>query len=458
MNDLFRLGAVESARLVREKSVSAVELVTSCLDQIKKTDPRIHAWVHIDRPHMLGQAAAIDKKIALGQEGRKLAGVPVGVKDIFNTVDFPTEMGSPIWKNFTPGNDARVVSYLRWEDAVIAGKTVTAEFAVHTPGPTHNPHRHGYMTGTSSSGSAAAVASFMVPLALGTQTAGSTIRPASYCGVYGMKPSFGLLPRTGMLKTTDTLDTVGFFSRSVGDLELLLDTLRVKGRNFPYIYQAVDRRQSEGKNKQQWEVGVVTSSLQVWNKAEVYARDSLKRFASALSKLKGVKTQEVILPFEFNRAHQIHGVIYDKTLSYYFKDEFKKKTLISAVMYDIIDRGQRITLDDYKHALDEQNLLSRTFARIMDKYDILLILSTGGEALKGLQSVDRPDSCLIWTLCGAPTISLPVFIGPSGLPFGAQLVGRRYGDYPLLSFASLLVQEGLSPVIADHFLKTLKEK
>ena len=454
MNDLFLLGALDAVRKIQAKNISAVEFVASCLDQIGKTEPKIHAWVHLDRKYALAQAAKIDKKIATGQKIGMLAGVPVGVKDIFNTADFPTEMGSPIWKKFTPGNDARVVSYLRWEDAIIPGKTVTAEFAVHTPGPTHNPHRHGYMTGTSSSGSAAAVASFMVPLALGTQTAGSTIRPASYCGVYGMKPSFGMVPRTGMLKTTDSLDTVGFFSRSIDDLRLLLDVLRVKGRNFPYIHRAVDRQQPVRKNKRKWKVGVVTSSLWVWDKAEVYAQDSLRLFASTLSKQNGIEIQEVKLPAEFNRAHQIHSVIYDKTLSYYFKDEFKKKTLISPVMYEIIERGQRIRLDEYKKALDEQNFLSGSFARLMDTYDVLLTLSTGGEALRGLQSVDRPDSCLIWTLCGAPTVNLPVFIGPNKLPFGAQLVGRRYDDYRVLSFASFLAVNGISPRTADYFLKT----
>ena len=235
---------------------------------------------------------------------------------------------------------------------------------------------------------------------------------------------------------------------------MLLDILRVKGRNFPYVHQAVDRRQLKGKNERQWKVGVVTSSLWVWDKAEVYARDSLKRFASTLSQLKDVEIQEVKLPFEFNRVHQIHGVIYDKTLSYYFKDEFKKKTLISPVMYEIIDRGQQITLDKYKKALDQQSLLSRTFARLMDTYDILLTLSTGGEALKGLDSVDRPDSCLIWTFFGAPTVSLPVFVGPVGLPFGAQIVGKRYDDYQVLSFASFLVENGVSPRTADYFLRT----
>lgn len=453
MKNLHLLSATEAVSKIKDKKISSRELVIDCFDQIKKTDPNIYAWAHLDKVLALDQAAAIDKKIAIGRNVGLLAGVPVGVKDIFNTIDFPTEMGSPIWKNFTPGNDARVVSYMRWEDAVIPGKTITAEFAVHTPGPTHNPHRHGYMTGTSSSGSAAAVASFMVPLALGTQTAGSTIRPASYCGVYGMKPSFGLLPRTGMLKTTDSLDTIGLFSRSVEDLQLLLDVLRVKGQNFPCIYQEVDSRREEIKNKRKWKIGVVTSSLWVWDKAENYARDALKRFVSTLSKLKNVEIQEVQLPQEFNNAHQIHGIIYDKTLSYYFKDEFKKRTLISPVMYEIIGRGQQIGLGEYQEALDQQSILSKTFARLMDTYDVLLTLSTGGEAFIGLDSVDRPDSCLIWTLCGAPVVTLPVFTGPIGLPFGVQAIGRRYNDYQILQFASFLVENGISPRIADYFLK-----
>ena len=453
MKNLHLLSATEAVSKIKAKKISSRELVNDCFDQIRKMDPEIHAWVHLNKPHALNQAVAIDKKLSAGLSVGLLAGIPVGVKDIFNTIDFPTEMGSPIWKDFTPGNDARVVSYMRWEDAVIPGKTVTAEFAVHTPGPTHNPHRHGYMTGTSSSGSAAAVASYMVPLALGTQTAGSTIRPASYCGVYSMKPSFGLLPRTGMLKTTDSLDTIGLFSRSVEDLQLLLDVLRVKGQNFPYIHQAVDNRQAEIRNKRKWKIGIVASSLWVWDKAEDYARDALKRFASTLSRLKDVEIEEVQLPQEFNGAHQIHGTIYDKTLSYYFKDEFKKRTLISPVMYEIIGRGQRIGLDEYQRALDQQSHLSKTFARLMGKYDILLTLSTGGEAFAGLDSVDRPDSCLIWTLCGAPVVNIPVFTGPIGLPFGAQVIGRRFDDYQVLQFVSFLVENGISSRSADYFLK-----
>jgi Asp-tRNA(Asn)/Glu-tRNA(Gln) amidotransferase A subunit family amidase len=279
------------------------------------------------------------------------------VKDIFNTEDMPTCMGSPIWEGFTPGNDARVIFYLRQADAVIPGKTVTAEFAVHTSGKTVNPHDSRYSPGTSSSGSAAAVASFMVPLAIGTQTAGSIMRPASYCGVHGFKPSFGLIPRTGMLKTTDSLDTVGMFARTPQDLELLFDAIRVHGEDFPMVRKFLEDPARQTKGSRPWKIALATSSIWVWPHAEKYAQQALLGFASRLSE-NHVIVEEVKLPEDFNTAHEIHGTIYDKTLSYYFKEEFKKRTLISEVMYEIVNRGNRVTVRNwFELALKEVELL-----------------------------------------------------------------------------------------------------
>ena len=232
-NEPWSLSAGEGTRRIRSRELSAVEWARSCAERVEELESGVGAWAYFDREKVLAQARCLDKKIAHGQTLGELCGVPIGIKDTFNTQDMPTSMGSPIWEGFRPGNDARVVFYLRQADGVIAGKTVTAEFAVHAPGKTVNPHAPGYSPGTSSSGSAAAVAAHMVPLALGTQSAGSIIRPASYCGVYGFKPSFGLVPRTGILKTTDTLDTVGVFARVPEDLNLLFEVIRVHGENFP---------------------------------------------------------------------------------------------------------------------------------------------------------------------------------------------------------------------------------
>jgi Asp-tRNA(Asn)/Glu-tRNA(Gln) amidotransferase A subunit family amidase len=437
--------ATDLLALLKAREVSATEVTQSCLDSVARSEPLIHAWAYLEPELALKQAAAADRKLAAGQGG-KLCGLPVGVKDIFNTADMPTQMGSPIWDGFTPGNDARVVHYLRMADAVVLGKTVTAEFAVHAPGPTRNPHHLEHIPGTSSSGSAAATAAHMVPLALGTQTAGSIIRPASYCGVYGFKPSFGLVPRTGMLKTTDSLDSVGMFARSVDDLALLFETVRVHGIDFPLAHAALSDPARQSRGARPWRVGLLRGPQ--WDSAEGYAQQALRDFGARLAGLSELHVEDLTLPDSFGDAHDIHNTIYDRALAYYFKEEFAAHTLVSPVMYDIVQRGNQLSLAQYQSAQAAQNALSHELDAILARdYDVIIDLSTGGEALPGLDSVDRPDNCLIWTMCGVPTLNLPVFTGPSGLPFGAQVYARRYNDYLLLDFARHLRAHG---VIADN--------
>lgn len=439
--NLSQLTATDIIAHLRARDFSATEVTRACLETIDRMDSEIHAWVHVVPEIALKQAETADRKLASGRAG-SLCGVPIGIKDIFNTADMPTQMGSPIWKDFTPGNDARVVHYLRMADAVLLGKTVTAEFAVHAPGPTRNPHNLEHTPGTSSSGSAASTAAYMVPLALGTQTAGSIIRPASYCGVYGFKPSFGLLPRTGMLKTTDSLDTVGVFSRSVEDLALLFDVIRVRGADYPISHAHLNDPARQTKGRRPWHIGLLQGPK--WKYAEGYAQQAIQEFGRRLANVPEIEIEAVTLPESFQRAHEIHATIYDRALAYYFKDEFVAQTLVSSIMYEIVQRGNRLTLDQYKAALDAQNSLARQLDQVFaDRFDVIVDLSTGGEALKGLDSIDRPDNCLIWTLCGVPTINLPVFTGPNRLPFGAQILARRYNDYLILDFARHLYAHGV---------------
>jgi len=391
---------------MQDGKFSARDYLAACLARIEAVEPQLRAWAHLDSALAEACADEVDAARWAGRDPGILGGVPVGVKDIFNTLDMPTQMGSPIWAGFTPGNDSRVVHYLRMAGAVFPGKTVTAEFAVHTPGPTRNPHNPEYMPGTSSSGSAVAVAAGMVPLALGTQTAGSIVRPASYCGVYGFKPSFGLVPRTGMLKTTDTLDTVGLFARTVDDVALMFEVVRVHGLDYPVLHRELNRpdRRVKGADRP-WRVAVVAGPQ--WDAAEGYARQALDGFAARLGREPGAEVTRVELPDSLRRAHAVHAVIYDRTLAYYFRDEFQKASLVSGVMYEIIARGNVITLDQYKQALQEQTALAREFDHLLGEYDVMLNLATGGEALHGLESPDRPDNCLIWTLCGVPAPGTP---------------------------------------------------
>jgi Asp-tRNA(Asn)/Glu-tRNA(Gln) amidotransferase A subunit family amidase len=443
MSALAGYTASQLLPLLKTREVSAREVTQACLDSIAQHEADIHAWIWLDPALALRQADAADAQLAAGTGG-PLCGVPVGVKDIFNTKDMPTQMGSPIFRDFTPGNDARVVHYLRMAGAIMLGKTVTAEFAVHAPGPTCNPHHLAYIPGTSSSGSAAAVAAHMVPVALGTQTAGSIIRPASYCGVIGFKPSFGLVPRTAMLKTTDSLDTLGIFARNVDDAAMMFDTIRVHGIDFPIAHALLNDPARQSIGARPWRVAVLRGPR--WNDAEPYAQQALQDFALRLGGVANVQVEQLELPDSFHRAHDIHATIYDKALAYYFKEVFEAHTLVSPVMYDIVTRGNALTPAQYQQALQQQTALAGELDELLAaRYDIVVDLSTGGEALKGLDSVDRPDNSLIWTLCGVPSMNLPLFTGPLGLPFGAQIFARRYNDYLLLDFARHLQAQGVLP-------------
>ncbi len=438
---LHELTAVKAARRIRAGTLTAEALVRACLARIEQLEPSLKAWAYLKPEQGLKQAQSVDAALGQGEDPGPLAGIPVGIKDIFNTADMPTQMGSPLWSGYTPGNDARVVFSIRQAGGIILGKTVTAEFAVHTPGPTVNPHHPEHSPGTSSSGSAAAVAAGMVPLSLGSQTAGSAIRPASYCGIYGFKPSFGLIPRTGSLKTTDSLDTVAFFARCVEDLELFFEVVRVKGQDYPLAETFLNdpaRRKPAGRP---WRIALVKGPQ--WSHAENYAQGALQKFASKLAGMEEIDIEEKEPPLEMEEAHQVHETIYDKALSHYFKQEFLKKQLVSPTLQAMILHGQKISVNEYRQALQRQAELARLLDRwFEDGVDFLLTLSTSGEAPKGLQTPDRPDSCLVWTLCGVPAINLPVFTSPAGLPFGAQVVARRYNDFQLLEFARALSKKG----------------
>lgn len=434
--------ATEGIKAIKSGEITVVDLVNECCSRIESLDPSLHAWAYFDRDKAVAQAEDADAKLKQNIVTGPLYGIPVGVKDIINVTGMPCGMGSPIWDGFTPGNDARVVFKLRQAGATIAGKTVTAEFAVHTPGKTVNPHNPEFSPGTSSSGSAAAVSAAMVPIALGTQTAGSICRPASYCGVYGFKPSFGLVPRTGMLKTTDTLDQVGYFTRCVEDIELMFDIVRVQGADFP-IHEAAlkDSERQQPPHNRPWKIGVVSDSLWVWGEAYDYAKAALSDFATKLSGV-GIAVEELKLPPEFNQAHAIHESIYDKTLAYYFKEEYQKHQLISEILNGMILKGQKISLEEYKQALERQAVLSQRLDQLLEGYDAVITLATAGSAPK-FAAPDIPDSCLVWTLCGVPVVSVPTFKGPSGLPFGLQVFARRYNDIKLISFLKYLKACGL---------------
>lgn len=420
-----------------------LDVVKECVSRYEKLDPAYRAWVCFGKEELLVQAESARARIEESKSPRTLEGIPIGVKDIFNTAEFPTQMGSPLWHGFTPGNDARAVYYLKNAGGIIAGKTVTAEFAVHTLNETLNPHDIGLTPGTSSSGSAVAVALGMVPVAIGTQTAGSIVRPASFCGVYGCKPSFGLIPRTGTLKTTDSLDTIGFFVARPEDVRTVFDVMRVHGYNFPISNRALNDAARQVKTaKRPWKVAVVKTHT--WKHAPEYAKQALYAFVAKAAEISDIEMQEVDLPVEMEQCHAVHATIYDKTLSYYFSDEYQKSELVSPVMNQLIQSGMGISVESYHAALKRQDELIHLMDGFFQDYDVMISLSTAGEA-PPRNEVELPDPALMWTLTHLPVVSAPVFTSPKHKPFGLQIAARKYNDLLLFNFVEHLRLAGLIP-------------
>jgi len=421
------------------------------IDRVRRLDHQYHAWVTLDPEKLLEDSRVAEERIRAGGPLRALEGIPVGIKDVMNTIDLPTQMGSPLWKGYRPKNDARVVFNVKRAGGLVAGKTDTAEFAVHTPGECVNPHDPARTPGTSSSGSAVAVALGMVPMALGTQTAGSIVRPASFCGVYGCKPSFGLIPRTGVLKTTDSLDTVGFFVGHLADMERAWEALRVHGSDYPIAHAALEDPGRQRKPADRpWRVAFVRTHT--WEHAEPYAREAILRWIERLSERKDVEVVEPQLPRSMARAHEVHATIYVRALANYFQKEFESAELVSPTMNDLIRQGLRVSPEDYRQALREQEELARDMDDFMARFDAMVSLSTAGEA-PPRTIVESPDPALMWTMTWLPVISAPAFTSPRGLPFGVQLVARRYNDRLLFRLAEFLHGLGLIPPSTNPALR-----
>ncbi len=437
-NDFARLSATEYLDGLAAGKIGIVEYASACADQVERAEALVGVWTWYERERFLAAARQAAADFAFRRDGKipPAIGVPLAVKDIFNTMDMPTNHGSSIFNDYTPGNDARVVTSIRRAGGIVMGKTVTAELSVHTPGKTRNPLDLTRSCGTSSSGSAAAVASFMAPWALGSQTAGSTIRPASYCGIYAFKPSFGLLPRTAMLKTTDTLDSVGMMTRSVADLSLMFEIMRVRGPNYPVVDREMTDPARLSKAEGPWRVGVVRGP-----KSDLEAPMVKLRMEQIVSRLSadGCQVEMFELPDAFDGAHEVHETIYRRALAYYFKLEWaKSRDQFSDVLAAMIEGGLAIPVEDYHTATREQSRLAGLMDEALTRYDVVISPATADEAPIGLDAPDVDDHNLIWTMCHLPSMTLPLLKGSTGLPVGIQIAARRFDDYIALDFADYL--------------------
>jgi Asp-tRNA(Asn)/Glu-tRNA(Gln) amidotransferase A subunit family amidase len=438
LKNLHALSACEAARMIRDGQISSVEFVEACLARVREVDAQVQAWAFLDREHALNQARAADEFRLSGQPTGALHGVPVGIKDIIDTADMPTENGSVLHAGRTPSHDASVVSLLRGAGAVIMGKTVTTEFATRHPGKTRNPHNAAHTPGGSSSGSAAAVAAGMVPVALGSQTTGSTIRPASYCGVYGFKPTHGLIPRHGIFQLSRLLDHVGLFARTVEDIALLLEELVAHDERDPDSRPRarVPFRQIAASEPPLAPMfGFLKTSL--WDRVDADAREA---FAELVDHL-GDRVEEVELVTPLTEVLEWQRAIGGAEIAINLHREWDKgRDKLSPELRSRIEAGREVRAMDYLLARNRIPELNEGLVELFEqRYDAILTPAAFGTAPKGLESTGDPAFCALWTLCGMPALSVPLMQGANGLPLGVQLVGARHRDAQLLRTAHWLV-------------------
>ena len=411
---LSEITGSEAARRLAASETTSEALVAACLERIAERDEQVRAWAFIDRAAALAQARSLDR----APRRSRLHGVPFGIKDIIDTADLPTEYNSAIYRGHRPKADAACVTLLKQAGCVILGKTVTTEFANNHPSQTRNPHNGAHTPGGSSSGSAAAVADFMVPLALGTQTGGSVIRPAAYCGAYAIKPSFGAINRAGTKFLAESLDTIGIFARCAGDLALAMEVLT--GR--------ADTRPPAGAPR----IGLCRTAR--WSLADAATQANVEQAARSWERA-GAVMRDFELPTGsaelFDRHKVIMGYETARALGWEY---WNHRSELSATLRARLDEGWSVPRAEYDAMREHARRLRRELAERLREVDFLITPSAPSEAPASLASTGDPVFNRAWTLLGVPCVTIPYGKGARGLPLAVQLVGAHEADMTLLGW------------------------
>lgn len=412
MEAYHRWTALEALDALHGRQITCEDLVQSCLDRMKEREPEVRAWAHVDAEGALAEARARDRE---GAPRGPLHGLPIGVKDVIDTHDMPTEYGSSIYERHRPRWDAACVALAREAGAIILGKTVTTEFATRHPGKSRNPVNLAHTPGGSSSGSAAAVADAMVPFAFGTQTTGSLIRPSSFCGIVGYKPSYGLLNRAGLKPLSESQDTIGVHARTVPDAALLVGA--ISGANMPAFGDAALASPRIGFCR-----------TYQWDCADEHTHAALESAASQLAR-SGAQVAELQLPAAFEDAARAQDVINEfetwRALCY---ERTNHHDLLSPALTERLARAGTRSRQDYEQALALAGECRSLMGSLFAEFDVLLAPSAPGEAPEGLGYTGDPVFSQVWTLMHAPCVTVPALQGPKGLPLGVQIVGPRGTD------------------------------
>ena len=436
--ELTALTAIEAAEHIANGDFSSEEYVGACLDRIAAIDGEVRAFVHLDPDAALAQAREVDERRRNGLSIGLLHGLPVAIKDLFDTADYKTEYGTALFRGRQPTRDSAVVARLREAGAVIIGKTVTTELAYFSPGPTRNPHDLTRTPGGSSSGSAAAVAAAMVPLAVGSQTNGSMIRPASFCGVYGVKPTHGLISRHGALELSRSLDHVGVFARSLADAALILEVLAGYDPNDPdtspvaapdYLGLVAEEPPLPPR--------LAFVRTPVWDKADAQTHATFEELVAAL----GDRIVEVVLPDAYAAAWDDQRVIMAADMAHNFDPLLKRGgDVLSQQMRDLLADGRAVPAVRYLDAQRNARGYAGGLMKLFDEYDAILTPATPGVAPVG-EATGNPVFNSLWSLTGLPAINLPLLSGEGGMPLGVQLVGAKGDDARLFRTANWLVEQ-----------------
>ena len=439
MTDIFSLSLVDLAEKIKNGQLSSVEVCEKYIDRIKKFEKDIKAWAHFDKKVLLEKATEADEHRRAGKPTGSLHGVPIAVKDIIGTVDMPTECGTVIRKGKSYSQNAEIIDLLHASGAIVMGKTSTSELAYLEPPSTTNPHDKNRTPGGSSSGSAASVASFMAPASIGSQTGGSVIRPASYCGVVGYKPSYGLISRNGVLRTSYNLDQIGMFGRKVEDVAMLAKVLIKKDKYDPAtIHYSTENILLETKKGPIFDPKFIFYKTDHWKIIDKKSREAFEYFIKSFKK----NIEIFDTPSYFKDIQKYHQIIHETDLANNFSVYYKKfKKKLSKYMQDAISNGNKYSAKEYAEAVDFMKRSYESYEEVFEDYHGVLSPSSPGVAPKGLKSTGTAEFNKVWSYLGTPCISLPLLEGENNLPLGVQLIGNKYDDQRFLGVAKWLEKE-----------------
>ena len=433
MGELNKLSAFDAVNGIRTKRFTSQQLMADCISRIEKREPSVRAWAHFDPDHAMAEAKKADQRQDHGERLGPLHGIPVGIKDVIDAKGMPGENGSPIFANRVPEEDSKAVTQLKNAGAIIMGKTVTTEMANLAPSKTRNPHDLKRSPGGSSSGSAASVADFHVPLAVGTQTGGSVIRPASFNGVHGLKPTVGTISRNGMLLQSHTLDTIGVYARNLVDLAIINNCLIDENADAT-LEEILEKGSKVFKNWAKTSEMPKFAFLETpaWPEADIGAKNAIETAITSLSSA----CQRERLPDPFNKIIDYHAAVFAAENSHYYGPFLDNHSeLLSEKLRDRLIVSKTTLASEYIAALNARDKIYHSLEALLDDYDAVLCLAATGAAPIGFETTGSAIFNGLWTYLGVPCLSLPL-LTTENMPLGLQLVGKRGNERKLFKTAN----------------------